>query len=184
MKHLVLAVSGASGAIYARQLLDFFATHRDAVSLEVIASVNGRAIFQSECGKSLKDYPFPLYDAANHFAPCASGSVRRDAMAIAPCSMGTLGRIRAGTSEDLIARTADVFLKERRPLILVPRESPWHALHFEHAHALALAGATIIPASPSFYTNPKTIEELALTVTTRILDHLGFDHPEVKRWKD
>lgn len=183
MKRYLLAITGASGALYARQLLDFFATLSESVLLEVITSKTGEAIFSQECGKGLTDYPFTRYDAKNLFAPCASGSVRYDAMIIAPCSMGTLGRIASGISDNLISRTADVFLKEKRPLVLVPRETPWNLIHIENCRTLLVAGAHMVPASPSFYTSPQTIEELALTVTVRVLDYLGLEHPEAKRWK-
>lgn len=180
---LILAITGASGAIYARQLLDFFAEHPQAVKLDVIASPTGLSVFAQECHKKLSDYPVTRYDAKDLFAPCASGSVPYQAMIIAPCSMGRLGRIASGVSEDLISRTADVFLKEKRPLLLVPRETPWNLIHLENCRRLLLAGAQIIPACPSFYSSPSSIDELALTVTSRILDLLGFAHPRAKRWR-
>lgn len=186
MKRLVLAITGASGAIYARQLLDFFATPSilSGLHLDLITSPTGEVIFSQETGRKLSDYPFTLYKAKDLFAPCASGSARYDAMMIAPCSMGTLGRIAHGISTDLISRTADVFLKEKRPLILVPRETPFNLIHLDNMRQLSLAGAHLIPACPSFYTAPQTIEELALTVTSRILDFIGFSHPMARRWKE
>jgi 4-hydroxy-3-polyprenylbenzoate decarboxylase len=104
-------------------------------------------------------------------------------MVIVPCSMGTLGRIAAGTSESTILRAADVFLKERRKLILVPRETPWSLIHARNVVAVIEAGATVLPASPSFYSRPRTVDEVADTVVTRILDHLGIENPAAYRWK-
>lgn len=183
MKRILLAITGASGALYAKQLLDFFLECPDT-TLEVIASPTGNSIFSQECGSKLSTYPFKKYDSKNLYAPCASGSIRYDSMIIAPCSMGTLGRIAHGTSDDLISRSADVFLKEKRPLIIVPRETPWSLVHSENVRTLLLAGAHMIPASPSFYTHPQTIEDLALTVTARVLDAIGFSHPRAARWQD
>jgi len=117
------------------------------------------------------------------FVPFVSGSARFDSMVVIPASMGTIGRIAHGTSDSTVARAADVFLKERRRLILVPRESPYNLIHLRNMATLTEAGATIIPASPSFYTKPKTITELVDTVVARILDHLGIDHQLVKRWQ-
>src|SRR3990167_4412987 len=118
MKRFVIAITGASGALYAKQLLDFFAdpARRAFATLDLLASPTGEAIFREECGMRLSDYPFTLYSAKNLFAPCASGSVRYDAMIVVPCSMGTLGRIAHGISSDLISRAADVFLKEKQRL--------------------------------------------------------------------
>jgi 4-hydroxy-3-polyprenylbenzoate decarboxylase len=117
-------------------------------------------------------------------APFASGSNAPDAMVIVPCSMGTLGRIAHGLSEDLLLRAADVTLKEKKKLILVPRETPLNLVHVKNFELLILAGATILPANPSFYTSPQTIEQVVDTVVARILDHLGIAHKLVARWKE
>jgi 4-hydroxy-3-polyprenylbenzoate decarboxylase len=117
-------------------------------------------------------------------APFASGSAIFDAMIICPCSMGTLGRIAAGTSESLTLRAADVFLKERRKLVLVPRETPWSLIHARNALTVLEAGAVLLPAMPSFYTRPTTFEELADTVVWRILDQIGLPSPDARRWKE
>jgi len=116
--------------------------------------------------------------------PFVSGSARFDAMVIVPCSMGTVGRIASGTSETTILRAADVFLKERRKLILVPRETPWSLIHARNIVTVTEAGALVMPASPSFYSRPKTVEEAVDTVVFRILDHLGLPVPQAFRWHD
>ena len=116
--------------------------------------------------------------------PFASGSARFDAMVVVPCSMGTLGRIAAGTSDTALLRAADVFLKERRPLILVPRETPWNLIHARNVVSVMEAGATVMPASPGFYSRPQTIADVADTVVARILDQLGLPNPGAFRWKE
>src|SRR5690606_25560290 len=116
--------------------------------------------------------------------PFVSGSARFDAMVVVPCSMGTLGRIAAGTSDTTILRAADVFLKERRKLILVPRETPWNLIHARNVTTAMEAGAIVMPASPGFYSRPTTVEELADTVVLRILDQLGLEMPGAFRWKE
>ena len=117
------------------------------------------------------------------FVPFVSGSAKFDAMVVIPASMGTIGRIAHGFSDSTVARAADVFLKERRKLILVPREAPYNLIHLRNMATLTEAGATIIPASPSFYSKPKTITELVDTIIARVLDHLGIEHKLVKRWQ-
>ena len=115
-------------------------------------------------------------------APFASGSNVLDAMVIIPCSMGTLGRIAHGSSQDLLLRAADVVLKEKRKLLLVPRETPLNLVHLKNLELLLLAGATILPANPSFYSRPQTVEQVADTVVARVLDHLGIEHQLAVRW--
>ena len=117
------------------------------------------------------------------FVPFVSGSAKFDAMVVIPASMGTIGRIAHGTSDSTVARAADVFLKERRKLIFVPREAPYNLIHLRNMATLTEAGATIIPASPSFYNKPKTITELVDTIIARVLDHLGIEHKLAKRWQ-
>jgi len=179
---LVLAATGASGAIYLQRLLHHLggAGHE----LHLIYSSYAKQVIQEEIGE-LK-IPAGTIEHSNKSmnVPFASGSTRFDAMVVIPCSMGTLARIAHGTSETLLLRAADVFLKERRPLILVPRETPWNLIHTRNALAVMEAGAQLLPASPSFYSHPKTFEELADTVVWRILDQLGLDAPQACRWRE
>lgn len=178
---VVVAVTGASGAIYAKRLIDQL--HKHKIELSIVASPNARQIMRDECDVDLEKCPGTLYDDKKFIAPFLSGSNIYDAMVVVPCSMGTLGRIAHGISDSVITRGADVFLKERRKLILVPRETPMHLIHFENMAKLAQTGADIIPAMPSFYSKPETIEELVDTVIGRILDHLGLSGIENRRWK-
>lgn len=180
---IVIGLSGASGAIYTYQLLSFL-KERTSHEVSIVSSPNGRQIFRDELKKNLEDFGYPLFSQQDFNAPFVSGSARYDQMVVAPCSMGTLGRIAHGISNDVLTRAADVFLKERRKLILVPRETPFSLIHIENMRLLALAGATLIPAIPSYYSNPQTVETLAFTVTSRILDQMGIDNQLMKRWKE
>jgi len=177
---LVIGISGASGAIYAQRLLDFLKKTPHEVVLT--ASENALEIGKSEAGVDFQEYGFPFYRSRDFTAPFASGSAKYDALAIIPCSMGMLGRIAHGYSDDLLTRTADVFFKEKRKLILVPRETPLSLIHIENMRLVTLAGATVIPAIPSFYSKPKTIEEAVDTVIARVLDHLGVENDLRKRY--
>ncbi len=185
-KKLVVAITGASGMIYAKRLLNRLKTEElqsqlSEVALVVSENVNG--ILKNELPNTkLTDFGFPIFKNNNFYVPFASGSSAYDAMIIIPCSMGTLGRIAAGVSENLIGRTADVMLKERKKLILVTREMPLSLIHINNMKTLTEAGGIICPASPTFYNKPQTIEELADTVIERILDLAGFEI-EAKRWK-
>jgi len=178
---VVVAVTGASGAIYAKRLLDQLNSLK--VNLHVVASANAREIMRDECDVDIEKSPGKLYDDREFKAPFLSGSHIFDAMVVIPCSMGTLGRIANGISDSVITRSADVFLKERRKLILVPRETPLHAIHLDNMARLARTGADIIPAMPSFYSKPQSIEEVVDTVVCRVLDHLGLKGLEERRWK-
>lgn len=181
---IVLAITGGSGAIYPHQLISYF-ERQDSLEVHIIASANGRRIFREERGIDLKEATrIPVHGHQDFDTPFVSGSNPFDAMVIAPCSMGTLGRIAHGISGDALTRTADVFLKERRKLILVPREMPLSTIHLNNLNTLSQQGATIIPAMPAFYGLPQTIDELAATVTARILDHLGLNNALAKRWKE
>jgi len=171
---IVLGISGASGALYAVRLLQFLQTTDHQVELAV--TPNAVAIAKEECQFDLYSTDYPIYGPKDFTAPFASGSTHYDSCAIVPCSMGTLGRIAHGYSDNLIARTADVFLKEKRKLILMPRETPFNLIHLENMRLLAQAGATILPAIPSFYSKPKTIEEAVDTVIARLLDHMGIEN--------
>lgn len=178
----VIAGTGASGAIYLQRLLRYLEPVEHEVHL--VLSSYARQVIAEELPDGLA-VPEGVreHNLKSMNAPFASGSALFDAMVIIPCSMGTLGRIAAGTSEDLILRAADVFLKERWKLILVPRETPWNLIHLRNATTLTEAGAIIVPASPGFYHRPATIEELVDTVVWRVLDQMGVtDHPG-QRWK-
>jgi flavin prenyltransferase len=176
-RKIILAVTGASGSIYAQKLLEKLKQlNSPPEEIAVIFSETARDIWKSEIGK--KFYPKPPakeFDNRTFYAPFASGSSQYDTMIICPASMGTTGRIANGTSDDLVARAADVMLKERRRLIIVPRETPYSLIHIENMKKLTLAGAIICPATPSFYSNPKNINDLVMTVIDRIIDLAGFD---------
>ena len=184
-RRVVVAVTGASGSIYARLLLKSLATPAEgqqAPEVAVIFSDNAMQIWEYE----LKEKPqmpgsATIYSNDDFYAPFASGSSEWDTMIICPASMGMTGRIAAGISDDLISRAADVMLKERRRLILVPRETPYSLIHLRNMTLLTKAGATICPATPSFYSQPATIDELAMTVVERVLD-LAAIPGKRKRW--
>ena len=184
-RNIILAVTGASGSMYAAKLLEKLQTLKSPpASIAVVFSDNAKAIWEYETGKKYKTKaPAKEYDNKDFFVPFASGSSDYDTMIICPASMGILGRIANGTSDDLIARAADVMLKERRKLILVPRETPFNLIHIRNMETLTLAGAIICPASPSFYSRPKTIDDLVMTVVERIISLAGFD-AKTYRWMD
>lgn len=178
MKHKVaIGIGGSSGSIYAKVLLDRLAKLKDQwEAIGVVMSDNAKFNWEYELGdKSYADYPFDFYDKRDFMAPFASGSAQYGAIIICPCSMGVLGRIAAGTSNDLTTRAADVALKERRRLILVPRETPYSLIHLNNMKTVTEAGGIICPASPSFYSRPDSFETLVATVTDRVLDLAGFD---------
>lgn len=179
---LVIAGTGASGAIYLQRLLDRIDPQAHEVHL--ILSGYGRQVVAEELGELRVSPAVRQHGDKTMNVPFASGSAHFDAMVIVPCSMGTMGRIAAGTADTTILRSADVFLKERRKLILAPREAPWSLIHARNAVTLLEAGAIILPASPSFYSLPKTIEEVADTVVERILDLLGLPAPGAFRWAE
>jgi 4-hydroxy-3-polyprenylbenzoate decarboxylase len=180
---ILVAITGASGTLYAQRLLANLdpAQHE----IHVVLSKYAQSVISEELPEGLK-----LPDGAvthslkSMNAPFASGSNPPEAMVIVPCSMGTLGRIAHGYSEDVLLRAADVVLKEKRKLILVPRETPLNLIHIRNLELLLLAGAIILPANPSFYTRPKSVEEVADTVVARILDHLGLEHQLAPRWQE
>lgn len=180
---IVIGITGASGAIYPYQLLSFLKSNNSSHEVFIVASENGRRIFREELNKDLEEMGYPLFSTKNFDVPYVSGSSKMDQMVIVPCSMGTLGRIAHGISDDALTRAADVFLKERKKLIIVPRETPFSLIHIENMKLLTLAGAVIIPAMPSFYSHPKTLEEAASTVTARVLDHMGIGNDLRGRWK-
>lgn len=180
-RKIVVGITGASGAPYAKRLLDVLATMTDRVEVGVCLSATAPEVWQLECGGELK-VDFPVWGMRDYRAPFASGSAGWDAMAIVPCSMGTCSRIAHGTSDTLLTRAADVMLKERRSLVVVPRETPLSVIHLENLTALARAGAVVMPAMPSFYSKPAGLESLLDTVVGRVLDHVGVEHDLLKRW--
>jgi 4-hydroxy-3-polyprenylbenzoate decarboxylase len=180
---ILVAITGASGSLYAQRLLDNLDPARHQV--HVVLSQYAPVVIAEELSGGLRLPPgVTSHDLRSMNAPFASGSSAPDAMVIIPCSMGTLGRIAHGYSEDVLLRAADVVLKEKKKLILVPRETPLNLIHIRNFELLLQAGATILPANPSFYTRPQTIEQLADTVVARVLDHLALPHQLVPRWQE
>jgi len=186
-KRVIVAVTGASGMIYAQRLLDRLNLPeiREQLSdVAVVLSDQVRSIWRDEIGEgALEDFGFKVYSNSDFYVPFASGSSAYDVMVVVPCSMGTLGRIATGVSENLIGRAADVMLKERKKLILVTREMPLNLIHINNMKTVTEAGAVICPASPAFYHHPQTILDLVDTVVDRILDLSGIEHL-AKRWKE
>jgi 4-hydroxy-3-polyprenylbenzoate decarboxylase len=184
-KKIIVAITGASGAIYAKLLLDNL--HRLSDQIErvgVVMSDNAKEVWRFELGNEGYDnYGFEFYAKMDFNAPFASGSAKFDTMIIIPCSMGTLGRIAHGISNDLISRAADVILKERRKLITVVRDTPFSLIHINNMKAVTEAGGIICPANPSFYSMPKSIEEVAQTVVSRVIDLAGLEQDSY-RWNE
>lgn len=183
MIKLAVAVTGASGAIYAKVLLEQLSRLRDQVAeVGVIWSDNARTVWETELGnKDYQNLPFKVWDKTDFMAPIASGSSSYSALIICPCSMGTLGRIAGGISNDLTTRAADVMLKERRKLICVVRETPYNLIHLRNMTTVTEAGGIICPATPSFYSVPKTFDDVAYTVIHRVLQLTGLN-AEGYRW--
>ncbi|MDI9342563.1 MAG: UbiX family flavin prenyltransferase [Sediminibacterium sp.] len=178
MKHkLIVAITGASGSVYAKVLLDKLVKAQAQLdTVAIVMSDNAREVWQHELGNtSYENYPFKVYAKNDFNAPFASGSAKFTKMIICPCSMGTMARIAGGISNDLITRAADVILKERRQLILVARDTPYSLIHINNMKTVTEAGGTICPATPSFYSRPQTIEEVAATVVNRIIDLCGLE---------
>lgn len=185
---IILAVTGASGSLYGKLLLERLGGPESAVrECAVVFSATARQVWQYELGEEPPAVgfqgtgPLRVFDPADLFAPMASGSAGYECMIVVPCSMGTLGRIAAGISNDLITRAADVMLKERRRLILVPRETPYSLIHLNNMKTVTEAGAILCPASPSFYSLPATVNDLAMTVVDRVLSLAGFSF-DTYRW--
>jgi 4-hydroxy-3-polyprenylbenzoate decarboxylase len=185
MRKIVLAIGGSSGSIYAKVLMDRLTAIKDQwQQVGVVMSDNAKFNWKYELeNEDYLNYPFNLYDKKDFMAPFASGSAKYDTMIVCPCSMGLLGRIAAGISDDLPTRAADVILKERRKLILVLRDTPYSLIHINNMKLLTEAGAIICPATPSFYSKPKSFEELAATVVDRVLDLAGFELSSY-RWSE
>ena len=176
MNKIVVAISGASGSIYAKLLLDKLFTIRSQWSdLKIVITDNAKLVWKTELGKNdYSNYDATYFDKNDFMAPFASGSANFNIMIIVPCSMGTIARIASGVSNDLIARSADVILKERRKLICVVRETPYSLIHLRNMETITEAGGIICPASPSFYSKPQTIEEAASTVVDRVIHLSGL----------
>ena len=180
-RKIVIAITGASGAIYAKLILDLLATFKN-IEVGVLLSDNAKTVWKHELeNENYNNYKFNFYAKNDFNAPFASGSAKYDTMVIIPCSMGTLGRIANGISNDLLTRSADVILKERRKLILVVRETPYNLIHINNMKAVTEAGGIICPATPSYYSNPQTIEQVAKTVVDRVVDLIGLDNTTY-RW--
>jgi 4-hydroxy-3-polyprenylbenzoate decarboxylase len=185
LNRYVVAVTGASGMLYARELLAYFGTRPD-LELHALISEAGAQVLQLELGQTPTELaPGALWHKVDDFtSPLASGSFRAWALVVIPCSMGSLGAIAQGAGRNLIHRAGEVFLKERRPVILVVRETPLSLIHLENLVRAARAGATIFPACPGFYHRPASLPELARQFVGRILDHLGLEHRLGPRWGD
>lgn len=185
MKRIVIAITGASGSLYAQRLMENLEGHA-----EVMVALSSHAEEVAACeidGLRIPD-GFKVFGDKSMQVPFVSGSALSgrnpiESLVIIPCSMGTLGRIAHGFSDSAITRSADVFLKEKRQLIIVPRETPWNLIQARNVVTVMEAGATVIPAIPSFYTRPDTVEAVVDTVVARVLDHLGVENSLVKRWK-
>ncbi len=181
-KKIVVGITGASGAPYARRLLGVL-REREDVELGVCVSQTAPEVWALECGGDLREaVGGPVWGLRDYKAPFASGSAGWHAMVVVPCSMGTAARIAHGVSDTLLTRAADVMLKERRTLVVVPRETPLGLVHLENLTQVARLGALVLPAMPSFYGKPQTLEQAIDTVVGRILDHVGIEHSLVRRW--
>ncbi|HEX6244101.1 MAG TPA: UbiX family flavin prenyltransferase [Polyangiales bacterium] len=181
---IVVGISGASGAPYAERLLGLLTTSplREQASVSLVLSATAAEVWQHECRTPLTDLSFPTFSGRDYSAPFASGSSAPDAMLIIPASMSTVARIAQGISDNLLTRAADVVLKERKRLIVVPRETPYSEIHLKNLLELTRLGALVLPASPSFYGKPQSVTDLLDTVVGRVLDHLGLEHTLTRRW--
>lgn len=183
-KHkIIVAVTGASGALYAKVLLEKLQQVADQIdTVGLVMSDNAKEVWKFELGDAgYEKFPFKIFNKNDFYAPFASGSAKYTTMIICPCSMGTLARIASGISNDLVTRAADVILKERRRLILVTRDTPLSLIHINNMKTVTEAGGIICPASPSFYSLPKSLEDLAATVIDRVLDLSGIEKDSY-RW--
>jgi 4-hydroxy-3-polyprenylbenzoate decarboxylase len=184
-KKIAIGITGASGSIYAKVLLNKLTHLKEQLEeVSIVMSDNAKDVWLHELGNSdYEKYPFKIFNKNDFNAPFASGSARYDTLIICPCSMGTLARIASGISNDLITRAADVVLKERRRLLLVVRDTPLSLIHINNMRTVTEAGGIVCPASPSFYSQPQTIEELAATVIDRVIDLAGLEQNSF-RWGD
>jgi flavin prenyltransferase len=183
MKKIAVAITGASGSIYARLLLHKLEVLKDQLSeLSIVMTDNAKQVWETELGdQNYSGFPARYFSTKDFMAPFASGSAGYDALIIIPCSMGTLGRIASGISNDLISRAGDVMLKERKKLILVIRDTPYNLVQIRNMETVTLSGGIICPASPSFYSKPTTIEAAAATVVDRVIDLAGLKNNSF-RW--
>ena len=181
---IVVGISGASGAPYAERLLGLLTTSplREQASVSLVLSATAAEVWQHECTTPLREFGLPTFGGRDYNAPFASGSSAPDAMLVIPASMSTVARIAQGISDNLLTRAADVVLKERKRLILVPRETPYSEVHLKNLLELTRLGALVLPASPSFYGRPQSVTDLLDTVVGRVLDHLGLEHTLTRRW--
>ncbi|HVF81229.1 MAG TPA: UbiX family flavin prenyltransferase [Flavisolibacter sp.] len=177
MKKIAVAITGASGSIYAKLLLQKLTALKGQINeLSIVLTDNAKEVWRTELeDETYNNFEGRYFSTKNFSAPFASGSAKYDALLIVPCSMGTLGRIAAGISNDLISRAADVMLKERKKLLLLIRDTPYNLIHIKNMETVTLAGGIICPASPSFYSRPQTIEAAAATVVDRAIDLVGLD---------
>jgi 4-hydroxy-3-polyprenylbenzoate decarboxylase len=181
-RKIVVGITGASGAPYARRLLAVL-RQKPEIEVGVCVSRTAQEVWALECGGDLREaVGGPVWGTNDYKAPFASGSAGWHAMAVVPCSMGTAARIAHGISDTLLSRAADVILKEKRTLVVVPRETPLSLVHLENLTKLARAGAVVLPAMPSFYAKPVTLDDAIDTVVGRVLDHLGVQHDLLRRW--
>lgn len=182
---ITVAITGASGTIYARRLIESLSLSPEITDIYVVMTDNARDVACHEIGEWRVDEvaKVTIFDNSDFFTPIASGSAAADAMVIVPCSMGMAGRIAGGISDDLVSRAADVMLKERLPLIIVPRETPLSLIHLRNLTTIVQAGATILPASPSFYHNPATIDAVVDSVVERIIKQLKLTKQDSYKWK-
>lgn len=179
---IIVAITGASGSIYAQQLFDKLHELQQQIDeVCVVFSETAKEVWQHELQSAPNIYDFQEFSNDNFFAPIASGSAHYDAMIVCPCSAGTMGRIAHGTADNLITRAADVMLKERKKLILVLRESPYSLIHIKNMELVTLAGGIICPASPSFYSKPQDIQSVCDTIVNRIVDLIGLENNSF-RW--
>ena len=185
VQKIVLAIGGSSGALYAKLLMDrLLQMPEQWARVGVVMSSNAKFNWEYELGqRDYEQYPFDFYDKNDFMAPFASGSARYGTMIVCPCSMGLLGRVATGISNDLTTRAADVILKERRKLIMVLRETPYNLIHINNMKAVTEAGGIICPATPSFYSKPESVEALAMTVVDRVLDLAGLEVSSF-RWNE
>lgn len=176
MNKTVIAITGASGSIYAELILKKLQVLHGQTEIAVVMTENARQVWKTELNnESWREFPFTFYATNDFYAPFASGSAQFQNLIIIPCSMGMMGRIAGGISNDLISRTADVILKERRKLICVIRDTPYNLIHIRNMETITMAGGIICPATPSFYSRPQNLEQMASTVVDRVLDLAGFD---------
>lgn len=187
-RKIVVGITGASGAPYAKATIDALveARARGEIAVAAVLSSTAPEVWEHEIGGDLREHlralDVPVFAGRDYAAPFASGSARWDAMAVVPCSMSTVAKIAHGISDDLLSRAADVMLKERRTLILVARETPLSAIHLENMLSVTRAGALLLPAMPSFYARPTTVDAVVHTVVARVLDHLGVAFEGAHRW--